>query len=328
MSETLKEAYEFLNGDPDNRVREFLLANEVSIEDEEDGDEEMEIEYHEMPIHSDIHLDLNRIFVNELYKIRSEIQKKSKRSLSEYQASNINYEPVPLQYLPFSSIPDDEKYKPLLQSNDFSEIQPEEIDSFDFQAIRVRDEWGKMFIAFRKFTRSQIVGSSWRVKLALANGEFDRYESNLFALPQNFDAFFFDDTLFVDNQGKFEDIFNYFKEYEKNVQNVFDELENHGISIHNKDFVEEALLGDRYALRKMAAINKQKTYTSLSQDDIVKQISDYDLDVEVKTHGDDWSLVVPNKGDKDDLLKILNEDNVIAEASNNRYQAVGKREIN
>ena len=115
-----------------------------------------------------------------------------------------------------------------------------------------------MFVAFRKFTRNQIVGSSWKVKLSLSNDEYNKFEENLFALPEQFDAFLYNDYLFVVNQRKFEDIFNYFIEYKSKTEGVIEGLEESEITIVNEQEFIDAIEGDRGALRKMAAIDNEK----------------------------------------------------------------------
>lgn len=327
----IESAYDFLNGDPENRVQEFLLAKETTYEPDEGEDDEQEpekaLDIIEVPLHDDIHTDLNAIYVEELFKLYSETVKKETKPVSEYSAGNINRDPVPVQYLPFSDLPEQDLFKPLINTTNFDEDSYDGLGSADFQAIRVRDKWGKMFVAFRKFTRSQIVGSSWKVKLALRGTEYDRFEDNLFALPERFDAFLFDGHLFVNNQGKFEDIFNFYRDYEQRTNDVLDGLKDTEITIHNADFFKEAIMGDRTALRKMAVVEERGLYKNLTRDDVEKEIEKYDLSVNEEVVDGTWGLILPNRGDKRDLIRILNDDNLFSESTQKRYQSQKKRPI-
>lgn len=306
-----------------------MLAKERTEEtDSEDEPPKKYLEVVEVPLHNEIHLELNRIFVEELYKVVSETNQNEEKSVTEYNAANINRTPKPIQYLPIDSISHYDLFEPITDSSPFPENSYEGLGAADFQALRVRDQWGNMFVGFRKFTKNQIVGSSWKVKLMLTDNEYDLFEDNLFALPEKFDAFLYKDHLFVINQGSFEDIFNYFSDYEESTQNVLDGLEESEITIHNDDFFEEAVSGDRYALRKMAVVEQRGLYSQLSKEKVEKEIEEYDLNVETAEKDGEWGLILPSKGDKKDLIRLLNDENLISESTELRYHAPGARPVN
>jgi len=325
----IEEAHEFLNGDPNNRIQEFLLAKETTEEQEDDDDNppEKTLDIIEVPLHEKIHAELNGLFVEELYKIVSKTIRNDEKPVSRYNAGNIHRDVVPLQYLPIDDIPEYDLFDPLTQAKTFDDDSYDGLGSADFQALRIRDEWGNMFVAFRKFTRRQIVGSSWKVKLMLSGDEYNKFEDNLFALPEKFDAFLFKDHLFVANQGKFEDIFNYFKEYENRTSKVLDGLEDSEIKIHNVDFFEEAVTGDRSALRKMAVVEDRGLYNELTRDEVESEIEQYNLNVNTDTQEGEWGLILPSKDDKRDMIRLLNDDNLFSESTERRYQAIRKRPV-
>lgn len=328
--ELLSEAHDFLNGTPEDRVQEFLLAKETTEESDEKDEASPQnvLEIVKVPLHENIHTELNGIFVDEMYKILSDVVKQEERPISRYSAGNIHKEKVPIQYIPFNEIPDYKLFHPLSNSNSFREDSYNGLGSADFQVLRVRDKWGNMFLAFRKFTRNQIVGSSWKVKLTLSGNEYDKFEEDLFALPEKFDAFLFNDYLFVVNQGKFEDIFNYFSEYEKRTERVLEGLKESEITIHNTDFFKNAINNDKLALRKMAVVEEEGLYKELTPEKVKDEIEQYNLNVETKEIDGEWGLTLPSKGDKRDLIKILNDDNLFSESTETRYQTTGgKRQV-
>lgn len=330
--EIIEEAYDFLNGDPQNRVQEFLLAKERFEEpDDENEPPQKQLEIVEVPLHEDtIHAKLNAIFVEEMSKILVNVVENEDKPISEYSAGNINQEITPLQHIPFSDIPEYDLFDTLTDTSTFPEKSYDGLGSADFQVLRVRDEWGRMFFAFRKFTRRQIVGSSWKVKLALTGGdEYDIFDDNLFALPEKFDAFLFEDHLFVVNQGSFEDIFNYFIEYEDRTNEVLDNLAESEITIHNSEFFEECVSNDRSALRKMAVVKERGLYENLTPEKVEQEIEQYSLNVNTEEQDGEWGLVLPSKGDKKDLIRILNDGNLYSESTERRYQVTGgKQEVN
>jgi hypothetical protein len=330
--EIIQQAHDFLNGNPQNRVQEFLLAKEVVKEPDDENESPQErLEIVEVPLHEDtIHTKLNTLFVEEMSKILLDVVENEDKPISRYDAGNINQDITPLQYIQFSKIPDYDLFNSLIDTNTFPEESYDALGSADFQVLRVRDKWGKMFCAFRKFTRRQIVGSSWKVKLALTGGdEYDIFEENLFALPEKFDAFYFDGQLFVVNQGSFEDIFNYFAEYEDRTNEVIDELAESEITIHNSEFFKNCVSNDRSALRKMAVVKKRGLYKNLTPKKVKQEIDQYGLNVNTVEKDGEWGLVLPNKGDKKDLIRILNDGNLYSESTERRYQVTGgKQEVN
>lgn len=122
---------------------------------------EEELVIRQLPLHHSIDIELNSIFVEELYKVVAKVVKAEDVSLEEYRASNIEREEKPIQYLPVDDIPDYAVFKPFTRESGFEETSLETFKAPVFQALRVRNGLGKMFVAFRKFSRRQIVGSSW-----------------------------------------------------------------------------------------------------------------------------------------------------------------------
>lgn len=330
--ELLKEAKEFANWDPDRQLQDFFLAKEKFVaEGEEEGgsvDGEEQLVVQELPLHDNINTELNALFMEELSRIVSKVAQDQKVPLDEYEAKNIERDPRPIQYLPIDEIPDEKVFDPFTRDSGIDETSVEEFESADFQAMRVRDS-DTTFVAIRKFTRRQIVGSSWKVTLHLEENEYDRFEDELFALPENIDAFVYKDVLFVVNQRKFEDIFNYFESYKKKANTVFDGIESSELMIHNQDEFEQAVLGDRTALRKMVRIENRALYEheEFDQGNIETLIDDYNLGIISKEKDGGWGIVMPNKGNKTDILRLLNDDHLLSDITAEKYQARSKREI-
>ncbi|AUG46428.1 DUF4868 domain-containing protein [Haloarcula taiwanensis] len=324
----LREAHNFVNGDPDDRIQEFFVAR-VDEKEVEEGDgtitQETELDVGEIPFHAHIITELLSMYIEELYKEVASVVKKEEKPISTYEVGNIEKTPSPLQYMPVDDLPDYNIFKPFTNKDGFSETDFQSFESPDFQALRVRDGLNQnTFVAFRKFTRRQIVGSSWKVKLLLRENEYDQFNDNLYALPESFDAFVFNGTMFVKNQGAFEDIFKYFVEYRQKANEVFDALDDGEITIHNLGEFESAVNGDRSALRKMVEVERRGLYQELERDQVQTVIDEFDLDVDVATVDDEWGLIMPSKGDKKDLISLLNDDHLYSQITENRYQARGK----
>ena len=326
--EILSDAHDFVNGDPEKRIQEFLLAKAIDKDDEEEessNDEELEIGA--IPFHENIQTELSKIFVDELYNLVSAVVRNEEKPISRYEAGNIERDEVPIQYLPVEEIPNYDIFDPFTRQSGFEETSYESFNSPDFQAFRVRDKWGDMFVAFRKFSKRQIVGSSWQVKLTLRDSEYDVFEENLIALPENIDAFVYDGILFVINQGKFEDIFDYFTSYKQSTRNVLDELEDSQLTIHDEDLFERAVLSDRTALRKMVTVERRGLYKQLEREQVEEVIEEFDLDVNVREIDGEWGITLSTRGDKKDVIRILNDDHLYSEITDSKYQSLRKRPV-
>lgn len=325
--DALEAAHRFANGDPQECIYEFFLASHRAPEDEENTSETV-LEIEEVPFHSAIHTELTAIFVSELYKVVNAVTKKESKALARYDPGNIEEDPVPIQYLPVDEIPNYNIFHPFTKKAGFDETSPEDIENADFQAFRVRDKWGDMFVGFRKFTRRQIVGSSWKVKLLLEDNEFDIFEHNLLALPQNIDAFVYNDMLFVINQGQFEDIFDYFTEYESTAEAVLDEFDEADFTIHNMQLFKEDVMDDKTALRKMTQVKDMGLYKDLTQENVKGIVEDYDLDLDLEHRDGEWGINYQSKSDKKDIIRLLNEDTIYGAITEEKYISTGgKRPI-
>lgn len=327
----LKEAHDFVNGDPEDRVQEFFLAKEVEVEPEEDdedgeGEQETELEIGRISFHENINTELNAIFVEELYKLQSSVDH-GNQDILPYQASNIEKDPKPVQYVSVDDIPDYDIYRPFTRESGFDETEFSKFEDADFQAIRIRDRLSQQwFVGFRKYTARQVIGSSWKVKLLLRGEEYDVFEEDVYALPETFDAFVFDDVLFVKNQSQAEDIFGYFDQYRESANRVFQGIQDSEFTIHNMDEFKAAVYRDKNALRKMVEVENRGIYDRLSQDQVEQVIDEYDLDVETAERNGDWGIVLPSAGDKGEIISLLNDDHLYSDITDSRYQARGKEE--
>lgn len=328
----LAEAHEFVNGDPDDRVQDYFLARTETEELDDDADsdeveEETRLAIGKIPLHSNIQTELNAIFVEELFKEVAAVVRNQEKPISRYDASNIEEEPTPLQFLEVEEIPEYNIFEPFTAGESFNETDFSSFPSPDFQALRIRDrltqDW---FLGFRKFTKRQVVGSSWKVKLLLRNNEYDIFEDDLYALPETFDAFYYAGVLFVKNQGRAEDIFQYFQEYRERADAVFQGIEDSDFKIHNLDDFRNAVYRDRSALRKMVEVERRGLYNRLEPSVVERYIDEYDINLEVAERDGEWGIILPSIGDKNELISLLNDDHLYSELTETKYQARGKEQ--
>jgi len=325
--EILNSAYDFANGDPEDRIQDFFLAAERVPKEDSDRDDEY-LDIGKIPFHKHIHTELNVLYVESLFKVVRDVVRNEDKPLSKYQAGNIEEEVVPIQYLPVDEIPNYGIFEPFTQKSGFDEASYDGFESPEIQALRIRSRLAdEMFVAFRKFSTRQIVGSSWKVKLTQRNSEYDIFKDDLVALPEKVDAFVYRGVMFVINQRKFEDMFDYFTEYKNSAETVFEEIEDSEFTIHTSDLFEKAVLSDRSALRKMVTVEERKLYDQLNRDTVQRVIDEFNLDVNLEERSGEWGLVMESRNDKRDIIRLLNDDHLYSELTDSRYQAQAKRPI-
>lgn len=327
----LQKAHQFVNGDPSDRIHEFFLVKEEvrSVENDE-GEEipEQFLDVRELPFHNPIMTELNSMFVEELFRYVSQTIKNETKELLPYHAGNMEKNKSPIQFLEVGDLPDYEIFDPFTRKSGFEETSYREFSNPDFQVYRVRDRLGRnMFVGFRKFTRKQVVGSSWKVKVSLRDSEYDMFEDDVYALPEHFDAFVLNDTLFVKNQRSFEDIFDYFTAYNESAENVFASIEDSVINIHNMELFRDSVKGDRNALRKMVAVEERALYDELTREDVETVVEEFRLNVDITEIDGEWGIVLPSRRDKLDLIKLFNDDHMYSALTDVRYQALGKNKV-
>jgi len=67
-------------------------------------------------------------------------------------------------------------------------------------------------------------------------------------------------------------------------------------------------------------------FKPLSEINNVLHMSD-GLNIDTEVPDDTWGLILPNKKDKKDIIRLLNDDNLLSESSDVRYQAINKRQV-
>jgi hypothetical protein len=170
------------------------------------------------------------------------------------------------------------------------------------------------------------VGSSWKVKITLRNNEYDTFEEDVIALPEHLDVFYYNGLLYVINQGKFEDLFDYLKEYKRRAREVFNGLTESDIKIHDMAEFADSVTNDTRALRKMQKVEQRGLYDDITPDIVDNVINEFDLEVQSQVIDGDWGIVLPDKRNKWDIIRLLNDDHLYSSLTDGKYQIKGGKD--
>ncbi|MBZ6496000.1 Kiwa anti-phage protein KwaB-like domain-containing protein [Natrinema longum] len=314
----LRKAKDLVNEDPTNYTRQFLL---VDKSDNIDG----EYEAGEVPLHRNIQIKISKWVLEQLQTELNKLKNES-RSLAKYDIENANKKKVPIQYIDTDDVPLFDRFQSIVMGNSFSETTYGEEDDPSFQVFRAINRLHQdRFAAFSVYTKSQIIGHTWKIKAALRGNEYNTFEEDLVALPDTYDVIYYNGVLFIFNPGRFEKMFDYFETYEESASSVFDSLEESDLTIHNLDKVKTTVMNDNISLRKMSVIEKVGVYDSLTLDKAEEIINEYNLNLNIEEDPEDGrGIRVPDLRHRHDLLRLLNDDHLASELTNELYQVYGK----
>lgn len=322
----LSSAKDFVNEDPEKYTRQFLLIDKSD-------NSGSQYDAGEVPLHQNIQIKISRWILEQLQSELNKLRNQS-RALAEYDIQNTNKKKVPIQYITSDDIPLFDRFEPVVNGDSFSETTYQEEDSPSFQVFRAIDRLHqRRFAAFRVYTERQIIGKSWKIKAALRGSEYDTFEEELVALPNAYDLIYYDGTdeeceeevLFIFKPGNFEKIFDYFETYEEKALNVFESLEQSDLVIHDLENLQKTIIGDNNSLRKMSVIEKRGVYDTLTLEEAGRIIEDYNLNLEIVNDPEEGEgISVPDLRHRHDLLRLLNDDHLASDLTNELYQVYGK----
>ena len=312
----LIQAEETANGYPDDYHRDFLLAKEP--------EEGTKYEAQKVDFHSNILTAVHKNLIEQLSDLVADITeeeddeengKDKKRTIKPYDVDNYEESPSPIQYLHKSDVENSKIAENFLTELNVSETTDfESTGGVEFQTFRMRNNFQPELVAFREFTNRQIVGSSFRVKVAtFGDQEYNKMEENPIALPDMFDAIYYEGMFFVFNMSSFERMFGYFDKYQQDANEVFEYLNDSNINFQKFGRLRDTIRKSNSALRKMRKIKKREKYQNLTQDRVEKMISEWNLDLEVQTNEDGkWEIQIPDFRKVGQVLGLLDDDFVVS----------------
>lgn len=241
--------------------------------------------------------------------------------LSEYDIRSVNQDHTPIQYISKDEIPNFHRFHELTSENQIEETSTYAEVKPDFQAYIL--DTNPIITGFRVFTQRQVIESD-EFRMYESDEKYSHFDRDLFTLPKDFDAIFYDGELIINNPNNFEKIFDYFEVYRSHADDVLSTILNSDINIRDFDKFVQAILDDSKALRKMKAIEDIGLYETIERNDVERVINEYDLSIIVDESGGEWELVIPDYRYKWDVIRLLNDDHLHSELTDGNYQVYGK----
>jgi hypothetical protein len=247
----------------------------------------------------------------------------------EYDIANRDRDKTFVQHVPFEEVVEPERFNRLFEGERFSRTTYTEGEKPEFQAIRLKDEDSeRMAIAFIHYTRRQIMGRTSRLKMKMLGDETHRQvENSLLSIPDRVDAVYYDGMLYVFDQTKFEQIFDYIEKYKSSAEEVVESIREKDIPFEDFEMFEEAVYGNNRVLRLMHEVEQRGVYDEMNPDDVEHVRENYETDVKFKENEDgDLVITMENKRDIWAVLRFFNDDHLESPLTDEQYLSLSKQD--
>jgi len=305
---------------------DLLLGREI----EDESTEGTAYRFGRIVIDTDITEDLEELVREKVDNKYSALEAENLR-FSGYSLQNRERDESFLQHVSAESIPHFGHFDRLLEDQRFSSTTYLEPPKPEFQAVRIHDENSEqMAIAFINYTRAQIMGRTSRVRMRLVGDETHReVEDSLLSIPDRIDAVFYDGTMFIFGQSKFEKIFDYLGEYERRADEVVEAIQENEIPFHDFEMFHEAVYGNMRVLRLMHKVHERGAYVAMTVDDADHIRENFDTDVKFEENEDgEMAIKMDDKRDVWAVLRFFNDDHLDSPLTDEKYISLSKQDAN
>lgn len=302
---------------------DLLLAREEGT-----SSEQITYDFKRIKLGDDIAPELEAL-VRKKVENKAEAYENDNIRFDSYSLANRDRDETLLQYESVENIPQFQHFDRLLQGQRFHHTSYEVPPKPEFQAIRLRDEDDEdTAIAFLNYRRSQILGrKSW---LRMKTGGSDTHrkvDESILSIPDRVDAVYYDDTIFIFDQNKFEKIFDYLEEYRRRADDVIDHLEESDIPFQDFELFKDAIHGNNKVLRLMYKVHERGVYENMTSEDAEHIRQNFETDVKFEENGDgDMEVKMDNKLDIFAVLRFFNDDHVGSPITDEQYVSLSKRD--
>ncbi|MGQ3721133.1 Kiwa anti-phage protein KwaB-like domain-containing protein [Natrialba aegyptia] len=326
LREAFSEIPEFLTHEGElarngaNRYRDFIIAKKHGDSD----DISFSFGDVELPPES---LDELQELVRKRVKVNAAALRDNRKRLCRYGEARDNREYI--KYLTIEDFPMLERIEELFNERDIESTTYHEGIDPDFQAIRIRDHEDNMVVGLQHYWKNQLLGNTSLFNLYYNDEGHEPMDEPIISIPDRLDAVYYEDVLYIFNDWRFEQMFDYHKVYEEVAEDVIETVKENDIEFEDMDMVEDAILSNPIMMRKFDDVQRTGLYDMIDMDDIDWVITEYAREgIEVvEENGDQW-IEVENRQNVWELIHILNDDHVESRLTERAYQATGgKKEI-
>lgn len=316
----------FLSDGPDeiarsdsDRYRDFIITEKY----EDDGS--VSFNFGEVDLDPDSYDQLQWLVRNNV-KSRVTPLEEGRKEFARYGEARDDRDTV--KYLTSEDLPLLEQVDDLFNETDIESTTYHNGLDPNFQAIRIRDHEDKMVIGLQHYWKNQLLGNTSLFNLYYKEGGgHEPIDEPIISIPDRLDAVYYDGILFIFQDWRFEQMFDYHRVYEEISEQVIDAVRENEVEFQDMDMVEDAILSNPIMMRKLDDVQRTGYYENIDIDDIEWVIDEYEREgISVEGTGPDREVVLSNRRKVWELIHILNDDHVESRLTDTAYQATGSKE--
>jgi hypothetical protein len=204
------------------------------------------------------------------------------------------------------------------------ENHDEFVDYLRYYALFARVGARKSVTLFRVTSEKLELGRGRRIGAILRGGQYDTVEEKVFLFDRNIDCWSDGKYMFIANVSNFERIFGYYEELEKRAEETVTKVLAR-IPIANADAFKQACTSQRRFMTKLAMVAARPYFAKITMNDLRRTIREHELEIEVvKEEGRDHLKFDPDPSRRWILLKLLDDDYLNSNMTDNKYEANSK----
>lgn len=254
---------------------------------------------------------------------------------SEYSANNLNKDKNLVQYENFSNLPHTSELNLLFDREQFDDDDYDSTYDIEFHAFRFQlpDE-DKHVIAFQNFSGRQVLSKPTLGDVVLgkvrssedSTTEYKHVDQKLVALRDQVDAIAYDDTIYLFDQRRFEDMFHYHDKFQTKAQDVVSNLREGGIPITEDalDTIEDAIEMFPNAARLFYNVEELGEYKEWGESEIREIDNKFDTDVDFVEEDGDIQITLEEEFHVWRVLRLLNDSHLSSPISESQYLSLSK----
>ncbi len=313
--EELKNSLAFLDKDEIPNVEIFILDEPI-----EDDNKELSVNIYKGRMHNDIPKQIIDIFFPKMKRILVQ----SDYELKTYNPA-VNPDRKVIWKQSSNEIP---FYKLILQK--LSEVNDNYYNDRILAYENIWAIWIKLtinennFYLLKKITPSKVLTTGGVLAWVFSNNTFKGLTEDVLTIDGHFDVFACNNTLFFENKQNFEKALMYDKIIQQVANDTLNEIKNIGI-VENFNTLKCMLKDDYHSIRKLNKLKNKQYFKEKTFTDYYKIIKNYNVPVKVDKKNQKFSI--ENKSQAKFLIKVLNDDYLKSELTNNKYAANSKEDI-
>lgn len=325
VQETLDDALEFLGGiDESNDPYDLILSREQN--DGSEGDSSI-YQFGRAKTQNQLADQLGSFVRNQIENELKSVNNGEKEGRA-YSASNISSHKEYIQYVPIEGIPRSEQYMQLITENDFPWLNYIDNNGSppEFQAILARDGTDNRLLAFQDVTRSQVLARDGRIRFWSSADHYTEIDKTILEVPNRIDAIYYENTLLISDQRRFEKIFGYMDEFYQVAESTIESIVESEVPIHSSDKFLDAATSYPNAARLMYAVSERALWEheAVNMDIFTHIIEEFDLSIKSEEIEGQRGIVMESLPQVWEVIRLYNDDYLNSPITEVNYQVSGK----